>query len=97
MAKYRALQAFPIGHPGNPKRQLLVRAGDEVELADGDVAEHAIGVSIERIDQDSGAAEPAADDVAVEDILNTTPRRLCYKYSFAASGYGTSRQCCQTY
>lgn len=65
MAKYRALQAFPIEHPGNPKRQLLVRAGDEVELADDDVAEHAIGVSIERIDQDSDAAEPAAVELPV--------------------------------
>lgn len=34
MAKYKALQSFPMAHPQNPKRQILVRGGDEVELDD---------------------------------------------------------------
>lgn len=66
MARYKALQSFPIQHPNNPKRGLLVRAGEEVELADDLVADHAIGVTIERIDKDP--AEPVDGPDAVVEL-----------------------------
>lgn len=62
MTRYRALQAFPLQHPGNPKRQILIRSGQEVELSDDQVGKHAIGVSITPVDESGELAreEPEA-------------------------------------
>lgn len=66
MAKYRAIQSFPLPHPNNPKRQVLVRGGDEVELSDDQVGQHAIGVSIAPLNDDGTPVVEPNDAVEVE-------------------------------
>jgi hypothetical protein len=70
MAKYKALQSFPMSHPDNPKRQVLVRGGDVIELDDDFVQGGVEAGTLEPLDQ----PEDGSNDEGDEDIeLPTRP------------------------
>jgi hypothetical protein len=74
MTKYRAIQSFPIPHPNNPKRQVLVRGGDEVELPNDLVGEHAIGVTVERLDDEGNPVAADEQDSGSDSVVELPER-----------------------
>jgi len=81
MAKYKARQSFPMPHPQNPKRQILVRGGDVVDLPDDFVDGGVESGVLQRLDEDG---QPAQVAEATETELPPRPSNGATKVEWRA-------------